>query len=83
MTLSSLEYALNSIFGHVNFTGLSSVGNVLAVVGVALLVSIIVVGGVVLLVRGVKAMGNLTPGKFLAVLIGLAVAFIVVGALVP
>ncbi|ADL18889.1 hypothetical protein ASAC_0482 [Acidilobus saccharovorans 345-15] len=83
MTLEALQYAVNSVFGHFGGLQLSSAGNVLALVGIAMLLAIIVIGGVVLIARGIKAIGNLTPGKFLAVLIGLAVAFIVVGALAP
>ncbi len=63
MTLEALQYAVNSVFGHFGGLQLSSAGNVLALVGIAMLLAIIVIGGVVL--------------------IGLAVAFIVVGALAP
>jgi hypothetical protein len=83
VTLQSLQYAVNAIFGHFNVSGLSSATNVVVLVGVAMLLAIIVVGGVVLLVKGVKAMGNMTPGRFLAALIGMAVAFIIIGALLP
>jgi hypothetical protein len=83
VTLEALQEAVSQLFGHVGPTSFTGVGYALVLMGLVLLLGIIVIGSAVLIARGLKAMGNMTPGRFVAALIALAVAFIIVGALVP
>ncbi|MGC9210441.1 MAG: hypothetical protein ACP5FT_04170 [Acidilobus sp.] len=83
MTLEALQTAVNQIFGHLQVTGLSGIGYAFIVIGLGLLLGVIIIGGAVLIARGLRALGNLTPGRFVAVLITLAVVLIIAGALFP
>jgi len=83
VTLEALQQAVSQLFGHIGPTSFTGVGYALVLTGLALLLGIIVIGFAVLIARGIKAMGNMTPGRFVAAIIAVAVAFIIVGALVP
>ncbi|MFP3162183.1 MAG: hypothetical protein RXQ69_02695 [Acidilobus sp.] len=83
VTLEAIQQAVSQLFGHIGPTGFTGVGYALVLTGLVLLLGIIVIGSAVLIARGIKAMGNMTPGRFVAAIIALAVAFIIVGALVP
>ena len=83
MTLEAIQQAVSQLFGHIGPTSFTGVGYALVLTGLALLLGIIVIGFAVLIARGIKAMGNMTPGRFVAAIIAVAVAFIIVGALVP
>ena len=83
MSLQALQAAVNGIFGRLQPASLSGVGYALVVVGIGLLLGVIMIGGAVLIARGVRALGNLTPGRFVAVMIAMAVALIIAGALFP
>jgi len=83
VTLEAIQQAVSQLFGHIGPTSFTGVGYALVLTGLALLLGIIVIGFAVLIARGIKAMGNMTPGRFVAALIALAVAFIIVGAIFP
>jgi len=83
VTLEAIQQAVSQLFGHIGPTSFTGVGYALVLTGLALLLGIIVIGFAVLIARGIKAMGNMTPGRFVAAIIAVAVAFIIVGALVP
>ncbi|MGC9071316.1 MAG: hypothetical protein ACP5HK_01260 [Acidilobus sp.] len=83
MTLEALQAAVSQIFGHLQLSSVSGIAYAFVIIGLGLLLGVIVVGGAVLIARGVKAIGNLTPGRFVAVLITLAIVLIIAGALFP
>jgi len=83
VTLEAIQQAVSQLFGHIGPTSFTGVGYALVLTGLVLLLGIIVMGSAVLIARGIKAMGNMTPGRFVAALIAVAVAFIIVGAIFP
>ncbi len=84
MTLQAIQQAVGTLFGHMPAQSLwSGLGYAFVIIGIAMLLGIAVVGGSVLLARGVKAIGNMTPGSFVALLLGIGVVFILVGVLLP
>ncbi|MCI4460006.1 MAG: hypothetical protein JHC13_03805 [Acidilobus sp.] len=83
MTVEAIQQAVSQLFGHIGPTNFTGVGYALVLTGLVLLLGIIVIGSAVLIARGVKAMGNMTPSRFVAALIAVAVAFIIAGALFP
>lgn len=84
MTLEALQQAVGTIFGHVQVNGIATgLSFALEVVGIALLLGVIVIGGGFLLVRAAKSVGNMSPAGFVAFIVGLAVALILVGIALP
>ncbi len=83
MSLETLQAAVAGVFGRLQPASLSGVGYALVIIGIGLLLGVITIGGAILIARGVKALGNLTPGRFVAVMIAMAVVLIIAGALFP
>ncbi|MGC8572601.1 MAG: hypothetical protein C0171_06000 [Caldisphaera sp.] len=83
MSLQALQQVFSSIVSHIPGLPVNGVSYYIAFAGLAILLTFVIAGVIIMLAKAFKATWNLTPSGFLKLLLALGVVLIIIGIVVP
>ncbi|AFZ69840.1 hypothetical protein Calag_0048 [Caldisphaera lagunensis DSM 15908] len=83
MSLQALQQIFGTIVSHIPGVSANGLSYYIALAGMAILLTFVITGVIILLVKAFRATWNLTPSGFLKLLLTLGIILIIVGIVVP
>ncbi len=83
MSLQALQQVFSTIASHIPGVSVNGVSYYIAIAGLAILLTFVITGVIILMVKAFRATWNLTPSGFLKLLLALGIILIVIGIVVP
>ncbi|MDP8003876.1 MAG: hypothetical protein ACP5I6_04305 [Caldisphaera sp.] len=83
MSLQAIHQIFGMIISHIPGVSTNGVSYYIAFAGVAILLTFVIAGVIIVLAKALRATWNLTPSGFLKLLLALGIILVIVGIVVP